>query len=132
MSAFLNPQHVLSGIYFVSRECWLLDFYFLTCPSNSNMIRLRDAADGWALDVRLSKQETCASWIYFVPHDYWLLAFFNLPMKFELFKVEDAADRWIHDARLSKQYMCYLYFIFFPMIAFYLIFIFEPVPEIQT
>jgi hypothetical protein len=60
MSAFLNPQHVLSGIYFVSRECWLLDFYFLTRPSNSNMIRLRDAVDGWAPDVRLSKQEMCA------------------------------------------------------------------------
>jgi hypothetical protein len=53
MSAFLNPQHVLSGIYFVSRECWLHDFYFLTRPSNSNMIRLRDAADGWAPDVTL-------------------------------------------------------------------------------
>jgi hypothetical protein len=83
------------------------------------MIRLRDAADGWVSDVRLSKKET------------WLL-FLNPPVKIKLVKVKDAADRWVPDVRLSEQYVCYLDFIFEPVIAGYLAFIFEPAHEIQT
>jgi hypothetical protein len=71
------------------------------------MIRLRDAADGWVSDVRLSEKET------------WLL-FLNPPVKVKLVKVKDAADRWVPDVRLSEQYVCYLDFIF------------EPAHEIQT
>jgi hypothetical protein len=33
------------------------------------MIRWMDAAEWWVPDVRLSKKETCAYWIYFVSHD---------------------------------------------------------------
>jgi hypothetical protein len=44
------------------------------------MIRLRDVADGWVPDERLSEKET------------WLL-FLNPLVKFELVKFEDSADR---------------------------------------
>jgi hypothetical protein len=41
-------------IYFVQRDCCILDFYFQTRPRNSNLIMLRGNADGWVQDVRLS------------------------------------------------------------------------------
>jgi hypothetical protein len=83
------------------------------------MIRLRDAADGWAADARLFEKES------------WLL-FLNPHVKFELVKVKDAADRWVPNVRLSEQYIFYLDFIFEPVIAGYLAFIFEPTQEIRT
>jgi hypothetical protein len=55
-----------------------------------------DAIGAWVLDIRLSKQETCAMLSYFLPRDWWLLHLFsNLPIKFESVKVEGAADMWV-------------------------------------
>jgi hypothetical protein len=53
-------------------------------------------------------------------------------MKFESVKVEDAGDKWVPmlDSLDNKHVLSG--FIFFPVIAGYLAFIFEPLPEIPT
>jgi hypothetical protein len=42
---------------------------YLTFLKPLTLIRFKDAADGWALDVSLSVQETCGMLDYFVSRD---------------------------------------------------------------
>jgi hypothetical protein len=55
-----------------------------------NLIRLRNIADWWVSDVRLSETYACYLNFMFVPHDAGYLAF--PPMKFDLIRLRDAAD----------------------------------------
>jgi hypothetical protein len=109
--------------FFHPRDCWILGFYFRTRPWNSNLIRLRDAADRWVQDVRLSKKETCVlCLIYFVPHDCCILDIFFEPAHeiwtWYLIRLMEAADGWVRDVRLSEKETCVLSgFILFHVIA---------------
>jgi hypothetical protein len=73
------------------------------------MIGLRDTADWWVPDVRLSKQYVCYL-KFFVPRDDGYLAF--PPVKFDLIRLRDAADMWVRDVRLSEKEMCALLDLF--------------------
>jgi hypothetical protein len=80
---------------------WLL---FFNPPVKFDLIRLRDTADWWVLDVRLSEQYACYLNFIFVSRDAGYLAF--PPLKFDLIRLRDAADGWVPDVRFSEQYMC--------------------------
>jgi hypothetical protein len=83
---------------------------FLNPPVKFDLIKMRNAADWWVPDVRISEYYVCYMNFIFVPRDAGYLA---LPMKFDLIRLRDAADRWVQDVRLSekKHVLCWIYFI---------------------
>jgi hypothetical protein len=63
--------------------------YKMNPPMKFNLIRLRDTADWWVLDVKLSKEYVC--YLNFIfPHDASYMAF--PPMEFDLIRLRDATD----------------------------------------
>jgi hypothetical protein len=83
-------------------------------PMKFDLIKLRDAVDGWVLDVRISEQYVCYLNFIFVAHECWLLGcyFWSRPWN-STFKVEGHC--WIVDPRcqilwiihvLSEFYFC--------------------------
>jgi hypothetical protein len=65
---------MLSEFYFVPHDAGYLAFP----PLKFDLIRPRDAADGWVLDVRNSEKYICCLNFIFVVHECWLLGCYFL------------------------------------------------------
>jgi hypothetical protein len=95
----LNNKRVLSDAY------WIL---FWTRPWNLNLIRLRDAANGWVPDIRISKHYMCYLNFIFILCECWYSAVIFKPAReIRLYKVwlTDAAYWWVPYIRVSEQYI---------------------------
>jgi hypothetical protein len=71
-----------------------------------DLIKLRDAADWWVPDVRISEQYVCYLNFIFVPRECWLLGYFEPATKIRTIRWIDAAEWWVPDVRPSEKEMC--------------------------
>jgi hypothetical protein len=88
MSATLNKKRVLYWIILFHVIDGHLTFFW-TRQWNSNLIRLRNASDGWGPQCQpLSTRTVCYIGFILFPLDCWLLEFFsNTPINFHCWRV---------------------------------------------